>query len=169
MSKNYYNSSSSSYCGCGTGNVSGNGCNGSGGNNGGYNGNECDEYLKQYVIGNSVDFEIDDCDAEIKADITVGKRESVRVWGQIRDCDGNPVPYAYLKLVKETNEGMAGIAHTITDCQGYYQFDVCKCTDGSRFTILVGKAARGRERVVSTGIQGTNCQNVCEIDSCNCN
>ncbi|MGL4740668.1 MAG: hypothetical protein ACRC41_07665 [Sarcina sp.] len=152
MSKNYYGNSSYG-CSCG-------------GNN---NNNNYDDDLKQYVVGNSVDFEIDDCDAEIKADITVGTRESVRVWGQIRDCDGNPVPYAYLKLIKETTQGMFGVAHTITDCYGYYQFDICRCTDGSRFTILVGKAARGREKVVSTGINGSNCPDICNILDGNCN
>ena len=163
MGKNYYNSGSYYGQGC---NCNGNG-NGNGGNGNG--GNECDEYLRQYVVGNSVDFDIEECDSEIKADITVGHRETVRVWGQIRDCEGNPVPYAYLKLIKNGPNGSEGIAHTITDCNGYYQFDICKCTDGtSNFSILVGKAATGRERVVSTGVNGTNCGNsVCNME-CNC-
>lgn len=156
MSKNYYNS----------GSYYGSGCNC---NENGYNGNECDEYLRQYVVGNSVNFEIDECDSEIKADITVGHRETVRVWGQIRDCEGKPVSYAYLKLIRSTRNGMEGIAHTVTDCNGYYQFDICKCTDGTNFSILVGKAARGRERVVSSGTTGTNCgSSICTIENCNC-
>ena len=163
MSKNYYNGNSSYY-------GAGSGCNCG---NGGNNGCECDEYLRQYVVGNSVDFDIDECDSEIKADITVGKRETVRVWGQIKDCDGNPVPYAYLKLIRTSGNCMEGIAHTITDCNGYYQFDICRCTDGGNgtsFSILVGKAARGRERTISTGISGTNCGNsVCNgIENCDC-
>ncbi|MGL4453289.1 MAG: hypothetical protein ACRCTZ_19175 [Sarcina sp.] len=156
MSKNYYNG----------GSYYGSKCNCCGNDN---NMNECDEYLRQYVVGNSVNFDIDDCDSEIKADITVGHRETVRVWGQIRDCDGCPVPYAYLKLIRNTGNGMEGIAHTITDCNGYYQFDICKCTDGTNFSILVGKAARGRERIISTGVNGTACgSTICNIENCNC-
>ena len=122
MSKNYFNSNSAYYgSGCGGNTGSGSGCGGNTGSGSGCGGNggspidECDEYLRQYVVGNSVDFDIDECDSEIKADITVGTRETVRVWGQIRDCDGNSVPYAYLKLVRVSNNGMEGIAHTVMD------------------------------------------------------
>lgn len=130
-------------------------------------GNEDDSY----VVGNSVDFTIDSCDSEIKADVTVSHRDTVRVWGQVKDCDGNPVPYAYLKLIRYTNNGYQGVAHTITDCLGFYQFDICPCTDGTNFRLLVGKASvGGQERVVSTGIVGTKC-NPCDapgLNQCDC-
>lgn len=122
-----------------------------------------------YAIGNSIDFSIDKCDSEIKADAVISYRNSVRVWGQIRDCDGNPVPYAYLKLVKLVDTTYVGVAHTISDCMGFYQFDICPCTDGTNFKLIVGKASKnGREKVVSTGITGTNC-NPCNAPApCDC-
>lgn len=121
-----------------------------------------------YVVGNSVDFTIDNCDSEIKADLTVTYRDTVRVWGQIKDCNGKPVEYAYLKLIKMTSTGYVGIAHTITDCLGFYQFDICPCTDGTNFRLLVGKASTsGGERTVSTGLQGSNC-NPCNLPKCEC-
>lgn len=127
---------------------------------------EC--FDNSYVVGNSVDFCVDKCDSEIKADIRVGFRDTVRVWGQIIDCEGRPVPYAYVKLVKITNDCQEGIAHTVTDCLGYYQFDLCQCNDGAMFRLLVGKASvGGEERVISTGIRGTNC-NPCDDEANQC-
>lgn len=111
-----------------------------------------------YVVGNSVNFTVDNCDSEIKADVTVSYRDTVRIWGQVKDCNGKPVPYAYLKLIKYTGNGYQGVAHTIADCLGFYQFDICPHTDGKSFRLLVGKASvGGRERTVSTGLEGTNC------------
>ncbi|AOR24022.1 hypothetical protein [Clostridium taeniosporum] len=125
-----------------------------------------------YVVGNSIDFTIDNCDSEIKADVTVSYRESVRVWGQVRDCSCQPVPYAYLKLIKVTSNGeYVGVAHTIADCLGFYQFDICPCTDGTSFRLLVGKASTGgEEKIVSTGLDGTNCNPCvpCGTPKCDC-
>lgn len=124
-----------------------------------------------YLVGNSVDFTVDKCDSEIKADLTVSYRDTVRVWGQIRDCNGNPVEFAYLKLIKMTCDGYVGIAHTITDCLGFYQFDICQCNDGTSYRLLVSKASTGGgEKTVSTGIKGANC-NPCNLNNlphCNC-
>ncbi|MGG7178582.1 hypothetical protein ACQPU1_13355 [Clostridium paraputrificum] len=130
---------------------------------------ECEDF--SYLVGNSVDFTVDKCDSEIKADLTVTYRDTVRIWGQIRDCNGNPVEFAYLKLIKMTCNGYIGVAHTITDCLGFYQFDICPCTDGTCFRLLVSKASTGGvEKTVSTGIQGTNCNpcNPCDLPPCNC-
>ena len=117
-----------------------------------------------YIVGNSVDFSINEFDSEVKADVTVDTRNTVRLWGQIKDCNGKPVPNAYLKLVKMTSNGLVGVAHTISDCLGFYQFDICPNKDGCKFTLLVGKAAMGKERVISGGPNGSshaNC-NVCQ-------
>ena len=123
-----------------------------------------------YVVGNSIDFCIDKCDSEIKADITVSYRESVRVWGQIKDCSCKPVPYAYLKLIKITPNGCyEGIAHTISDCLGFYQFDVCPCTDGTCFRILVGKASIGGvEKVLASEANCNPCSPNSGVPQCDC-
>lgn len=126
----------------------------------------CDENTT--VIGNSVNFSVCPSDSEIKADVIVGYRNSIRIWGQVRDCNGQPVSCAYVKLVKITPKGLVGIAHTITDCLGFYQFDICICTDGCDFTVIVGKAATGPERSVTSGFRGLNCNIINPgDDSCN--
>lgn len=123
----------------------------------------CDD---SYVVGNSIDFTIDNCDSEIKADVVVDYRDSVRVWGQVKDCTGKPVEYAYIKLIKATNNGYIGIAHTITDCLGFYQFDICPCKDGTNFRLLVGKASTGgNEKDISSE---QNCNPCVDAPSCEC-
>lgn len=150
MNKNYYGTNNSSNCG--------NPCPPPG---------PCPQ--DSYIVGNSVDFTINNCDSEIKADVVVSNRESVRVWGQIKDCSGKQVSYAYLKLIKVTSDGYVGVAHTITDCLGFYQFDICPCTDGTNFRLLVGKAAtEGSERVISSGLDGTNCNPCIDAPNCDC-
>lgn len=123
-----------------------------------------------YIVGNSVDFTVGKCDSEIKADLTVGYRDTVRVWGQIKDCNGNPVPYAYLKLIKLCKNTQEGIAHTITDCLGYYQFDICQCdAEGVNYRLLVSKASvNGGERIIASGLSGTNCDVCNDIPNCDC-
>lgn len=125
-----------------------------------------------YIVGNSVDFTVGKCDSEIKADLTVGYRDTVRVWGQIKDCNGNTVPYAYLKLIKVSKNGQEGVAHTISDCLGYYQFDLCQCeAEGINYRLLVGKASvGGGERIIASGLTGTNCNpcNSADLSICDC-
>lgn len=159
MSRNYYNPNMDCYyenqsCGCSQIPIE---C---------PNGNVDDSY----VVGNSVDFTVGKCDSEIKADLTVGHRDSVRVWGQIKDCSGNPVPYAYLKLIKINKNSQVGVAHTITDCMGYYQFDICPCDgDTSNYRLLVGKASTGGgERIIASGVSGTNCNPCTSGPQCDC-
>ena len=115
----------------------------------------CDDNVT--VVGNSVNFSVSPNDSEIKADIIVGYRSSIRIWGQIKDCNGQAIGCAYVKLAKVTPKGLVGIAHTISDCLGFYQFDICPCTDGSDFTVIVGKAATGPERAITSGFRGLNC------------
>lgn len=125
----------------------------------------CDDNIT--VVGNSVNFSVGSNDSEIKADIIVGYRNSVRVWGQVKDCNGQAIGCAYVKLVKMTKHGLVGIAHTISDCLGFYQFDICPCTDGCDFTVIVGKAATGSERVVTSGFRGLNCNPSNGTSPCN--
>ena len=103
----------------------------------------------QNVLGNSIDVKLTDNItrnySEIRADIPVSQYRSIRLWGQVRDSSGNPIPYALLKLVKSTNgNDYCGIAHTTADCQGFYQFDLCP-DDGAEYKILASKSNAGAE------------------------
>lgn len=107
------------------------------------------------VLGNSIDIEIDPyhCDHEIRTDIMVSEFTSIRLWGQIISCHGNPVPNALVKLVKicgsEDSKTYEGIAHTTSDCEGFYQFDIYS-DEHAWYKILVGKSNTGKEIIVNS-------------------
>lgn len=108
------------------------------------------------INGNSIDVKPQKGDSEIKADIVVSEFNSVRIWGQIVNCNGQPVPNALIKLIRVANDdcdkdicSYQGIAHTVSDCQGFYQFDINADSSIEKFKILVGKSATGTERVIN--------------------
>ncbi|MGL4818925.1 MAG: hypothetical protein ACRC5C_02950, partial [Bacilli bacterium] len=84
-------------------------------------------------------------------DVVVKQTNSVRLWGQIKDCNGRPVPYALIKLLVpcyvQGRMEYRGVAHTAADCNGFYQFDLCVKDQPTKYRLLVGKAAVGNERV----------------------
>lgn len=117
---------------------------------------KCDhEYKKEFcdsVKGNAMDIELKKNDCEIRADIVVEREKCVRLWGQVKDCDGNPVKDALVKLLKPVYRygkiEYVGVAHTITDCLGFYQFDLCPEDEKTKFRVIVGKASKGNERYI---------------------
>lgn len=131
--------------------------------------NGCAPDHSTVVYGNSVDVDVKDCESEIRADVVVAEFEAVRLWGQVRGCDGKPVAGALLKLVRVIRSSgkvmYKGIAHAISDCEGFYQFDICpeECGDGGSYKILVNKAAVGPERVIS--VSESNCDPCDAINS----
>ena len=105
--------------------------------------------------GNSLDVDVNYCESEIRADIVVSEFNSVRLWGRIVNCEGKPVVNALIKLVKVVCEGChvyyQGVAHTISDCDGFYQFELCSCDEDDEtpcYKVLVSKAAYGQERII---------------------
>lgn len=108
------------------------------------------------INGNSIDINPHEGDSEIKADVIVSEFNSVRIWGQIMNCKGESVPNALIKLIriaKDCKDTEActyqGIAHTVSDCQGFYQFDIEVNNSKEEFKILVGKSATGTERIIA--------------------
>lgn len=118
---------------------------------------KCDN--QNMVLGNSMDISIDPktCESEIRADIVVSETRGIRLWGQVKNSRGEGVESVLLKLIKKvcTNNGVMyrGIAHTVSDCDGFYQFDLCnEDTRNSCYRVLVGKANTGGiERVIDVG------------------
>ncbi|WP_343338693.1 hypothetical protein TPELB_08960 [Terrisporobacter petrolearius] len=123
------------------------------------------------VSGNSLDINVDNCNSEIRADIVVSEHSSIRLWGQVVNCNGDPVENVLVKLLKvDCRCGdiyYTGIAHTITDCDGFYQFDLCS-DETSNYKILVSKATYGPEKTIP--VEYNNC-NPCYEDThcCDCN
>lgn len=114
--------------------------------------NSCNCENSNVVVGNSVDIDMKDkhlCgSSEIRSDIVVEEFNAKRVWGQVVNCNGCPVANCLVKLVKIVCENgknyYRGIAHTITNCEGFYQFDVCS-DDCSCYKIIVNKSTTGDE------------------------
>ncbi len=120
--------------------------------------NSCDLSM---INGNSIDIEPKGCDSEIKADIVVSEFNSTRLWGQIVNCYGESVSNALLKLVKVVTDcngrcTYQGIAHSVSDCDGFYQFDLCVDEKDAKYKILVNKSATGMERIIEPS--GGNCR-----------
>lgn len=105
------------------------------------------------VCSSSPEFKVDSCQSKVRIDITVAEFATVRLWGQVKDCDGCSVPGVLLMLVKVERDEHGkrcyhGLAHTISDNEGFYQFDLCaKCFD-SCYKILANKSAKGLERLI---------------------
>jgi hypothetical protein len=123
--------------------------------------------------GNSVDIDVNHCDCEIRADVVVSEYQAVRLWGRIVNCEGKPVANALIKLIKiECDckyEHYVGVAHTISDCEGFYQFELCNYDDRSSYKLLVSKATYGSKKVVPIVFnECDSCEspNVCSTDSC---
>ena len=119
------------------------------------------------ITGNSLDLDVNYCESEIRADVVVSEFNSVRLWGQVLNCDGIPIPNALVKLLKVEccgkNINYKGIAHTISDCEGFYQFELCGNGDENDcYKLLVSKAAYGPERIIPISPKDT-C-NPCEND-----
>ncbi len=118
------------------------------------------------IHGNSIDIVPQTCDSEIKADIVVSEFHSVRLWGQIVNCNGTSVANALIKLVKIVTDCKGktvyqGIAHTVSDSDGFYQFDLCVDTANTKYKVLVNKAATGTERIIdATPEKGSACMEI---------
>lgn len=108
------------------------------------------------VIGNSIDININPSipSGEIRADVKVGEYSAIRLWGQIVNMNNQPVPNALVKLVKIISGGPSpeylGIAHTTSDSEGFYQFDICS-NQNAWYKILVGKSNTGKEIIIDNG------------------
>ena len=118
------------------------------------------------VKGNSTDVELFKDDCEVRADIVVERAKGVRIWGIVKDCNGYPVSYALVKLIKVvagcSSFDVEGIAHTITDCNGFYQFEVTDLKPTGTYKILVNKASSGNERrVPDAGHDKCRCEQPC--------
>lgn len=117
----------------------------------------------QNILGNSIDINLNQNltknYSEIRADIPVTQYQSIRIWGQVKDANSNPIPYSLLKLVKYSNGVYYGVSHTTADHQGFYQFDLF-IDDGYEYKIIASKSNTGAEYT----IQGVGNYNTTQYD-----
>ncbi len=120
----------------------------------------CQEGCSTYE-GNNYDICLEPSDCEIKANLIVSPaKRSVRIWGRVLDCNGRPVEGALIKLIKSVCccgcFDYEGLAHTVSDCDGFYQFEVDPCDKSNAYKMVVGMAATGKERAIA---EEGNCKN----------
>jgi hypothetical protein len=124
----------------------------------------------EVITGNNIDMELCKDDCEVRADIVVSRNSTVRVWGQVKDCNDNPIGNALVKLVKPVLINgcieYTGIAHTLTDCAGFYQFDIETPKTNSRYKILVGKATEGNDKTINSSNCAPCSPNPCAQPPC---
>lgn len=105
------------------------------------------------TIGSSKELKIDpnSCMQEIRTDITVCQYTGIRLWGQIVDEYNCAVPNILVKLVKLIDDNgkkdYKRIAHTSTDCDGFYQFEIYS-NEMAWYKILVGKPPTSNSIIV---------------------
>lgn len=106
----------------------------------------------EFIEGNSLEIEVCKNDCEVNADIEVSRRKLIPLWGQVTDCDGVPVANALVKLLKQVfihgKIKHISVSHTITDCMGFYQFELHPTNAKNKFRILVSKALYKTEKIV---------------------
>ncbi|MDD4590770.1 MAG: hypothetical protein PHG06_10140 [Parabacteroides sp.] len=97
--------------------------------------------ISKGIEGNIIDLDLKKCDREVRADIMVGSKDCIRVWGQVIDCECKPVSDALVNLLRSyTHHGKTeyeGVAYTVTDCCGFYQFDICTCDEHDKYKVIV--------------------------------
>lgn len=108
----------------------------------------------EFIIGNtSKEIDIDEnIDAhEIRADIEVKRGRFIRLCGQVKDSNGDPVKFTLIKLAKELRKDSRlfykCIGDSITDYCGFYQFDIYVPDDWIpvNVRVFVSKQSMGKE------------------------
>ncbi len=127
---------------------------------------ECGWQEKRIDIGGN------GCQCEIQADFVVPEKRYVKIWGRVLNCFAEVVQHALLKLVKVVCDGQGRyvyekIAHTITDCNGYYEFELCIEDCQTEYKVLIEKS------LIQGGCSNNGFRNinrpVCEKrNSCDC-
>lgn len=92
------------------------------------NENDCND--NNIIFGNSKNISIkEQCNSEIRVDVTVFVYDNICIWGQIKDFDNKPIPNICVKLIKVSNtdkgETYKKMAHSLSDLKGFYEFNLC--------------------------------------------
>lgn len=76
----------------------------------------------------------------------------VRLYGQVKNDCGCPLPRVLLKLVQVIGSdecvSCQGIAHTTSDCEGFYQFDLYYYEGNECYKVIVNEICGGLERII---------------------
>lgn len=104
------------------------------------------------IEGNVLEVDINKDDSEIEANVEVTRKRKVRLWGQVKDSTGEYVKCVLVNLIKQTYKNnkieFESIAHTVTDCMGFYQFDISPPKYKEHFFIMISKQIVDKKRTI---------------------
>lgn len=97
-----------------------------------------------YIKGTTTDLEINNNNnSDIRLDFIIEKKYLSKLWGQVKDTDGKCVEDAFVILLKPKYiKGIVEyfpIATTVSDCMGFYQFEIDSLEKGLKYRVSVGK------------------------------
>jgi hypothetical protein len=96
------------------------------------------------VQGKTVDIGINHNDSEIRLDLIIEKKKVSKLWGQVKDTKGFAVEGALVSLLKPQyirgNLEYYPISTTISDCMGFYQFEIDQLEKGLKYRVSAGKS-----------------------------
>jgi hypothetical protein len=95
------------------------------------------------ATGSSETFRLLNDDSDVKVDILAQKHYGATIWGQIKDEYEKPIAEAFVKLIKPVycngKIEYISIAKCMSDCNGFYQFNVESTNDDSAYKVIVSK------------------------------
>lgn len=113
--------------------------------------------------GNAIYLELNKNNCEVSTHISVVGEKSVKLWGQVKDCEGHPVEDALIKLLKpvsqDGNIDYVGVDHTTSDNLGFYKFELSPNNENIKLIVIASKAISGNQRTID---ENSSLCNPCE-------
>lgn len=110
--------------------------------------------------GNLMDINIESYNCEVRADLVLSKYKSARLWGRVLKCEGKVVKNALIKLVKVdyncNNEWYREVAQTMSECNGFYQFELYNYDNKSKYKLLVNRSTYGSDTILIIELNDSN-------------
>lgn len=102
------------------------------------------ENICECMRGKTVDVDLKHSDCDIRLDLIVERKRISRLWGQVKDTNGNYVENALVTLLRpQYKRGVIEyfpVTTTLSDCMGFYQFEIDKLEKGLQYRVTVGKS-----------------------------
>lgn len=98
----------------------------------------------EFFKGRTAELVICENDFDVRLDLTIDKKKVGKVWGQVKDDTGKCVENALVTLLEPKYvRGYVEyfpIATTLSDCMGFYQFQIAKLEAGLKYRVNVAKS-----------------------------
>lgn len=95
------------------------------------------------INGDPVQIELQSRDSDVRLDLVVEKKHVAKLWGQVKDVEGNIIDCAMVTLLKP--QYIRGkieyfpLNTTFSDSLGFYHFEIDKLDKGLQYVVSVSK------------------------------